>query len=533
MPGLATPVPATEAPATAVTAASAPGGPPPSAGPRHAGGRPGRAASAGQARAAAAGLTAWLRTTPGTIRALAAACVAAAVIVAVVIAVAFSGVAAGASAIGGTDAPQVSAATGLYFSLSDMDAQVANVLLAGTDPALAGQRPQYLATYASDRQTAYSDLQQAAVTAAGNAAAERQLQSVLVNVARYEALAADVLLADQPAASAAGTTAAGTTPGGTAGAAQAEAVSYYRQATDLMRTSILPQVSSLSTVSTAKLDGSYAAARSDATTGAVIAGAAGVVLVAVLVAFQLFLSRRFRRTVSPALAAATAAALALAIVTAGRLDAEASHLTVAKQDAFDSIVALSQARAVSYAGNADESRYLADPGRAAAYQRSFLAESQELASVGNVPLAQYEPALAADLAAYQANSADVRFGGYLGAEFRNITFPGERAAAVTALQAYLAYEKDDRQLRQLAGTDPKAAAGYDTSTLPGESDWTFSQYDKALVAVITINQRAFSAAIAAGQGGAAGWNGLVPGGCALLIMILVLLGARPRLAEYR
>jgi hypothetical protein len=112
-----------------------------------------------------------------------------------VIAIAFGGVTSGLRAIGGTDAPEVTAATGLYFSLNDMDAQVANVMLAGTDPALAGDRPQYLATYASDRQTAYADVQQAAVTAAGNPAAaaaavgpgqRRQVQ----------ALAADALLAN-------------------------------------------------------------------------------------------------------------------------------------------------------------------------------------------------------------------------------------------------------------------------------------------------------------------------------------------------
>jgi hypothetical protein len=413
-----------------------------------------------------------------------------------------------------------------------MDAQVANVMLADINPALAGDRPQYLATYASDRQTAYADLQQAAVTAAGNAAAERQLHSVLVNVGKYEALAADALLADQ-LPTAGGTTAAGTTSGGTASGAPSEAVGYYRQATDLMRTAILPQVSSLTTVSSAKLDASYTAGKSDATTGAIIAVVAGVLLVALLAVFQLFLSKRFRRTVSPALAAATVLALVLAIVTAGRLDAEASHLTVAKKDAFDSIVALSQARAVSYAANADESRYLADPGRATTYQQSYLNESQELASAGNVPLAQYEPALAADFAAYQANNADVRFGGYLGTEFRNITFPGERAAAVAALKAYLFYERDDHQLRQLASTNPKAAAEFDTSMAPGQSNWSFYQYDNALVALIGINQRAFTAAVQAGEGTAAGWNGLIPGGAALLIIVLVLLGARPRLAEYR
>jgi hypothetical protein len=300
-----------------------------------------------------------------------------------------------------------------------------------------------------------------------------------------------------------------------------------------MRTGILPQVSSLTTVAAAKLDASYSAGRSDAGTGEAVAAAAGVVLAAVLAGFQAFLARGFRRRVSPAIAAATLAAVALAVTAGAGLAAESGHLYVAKAQAFDSIVALSQARAVSYQANADESRYLVDPGRAALYQAMFLAESQQVASVGATTISGYKTALAADVGAHQAGSATVRFGGYLGAEFRNITFPGERAAAVSTLLAYQEYQQDDTQLRALAQADPRASAEYDTSTAPGESNWAFSRYDQALTSVIAVNQQAFTAAVQAGEGGAAGWNGLVPAGCALLIAALVVIGVRPRLAEYR
>src|SRR5262249_17362425 len=139
-----------------------------------------------------------------------------------------------------------------------------------------------------------------------------------------------------------------------------------------------------------------------------------------------------------------------------------------------------------YDANADESRYLADPGRAAMYQQSFLAESQRLASVGPADISRYDAALAADITAYQARGADVRFGGYLGAEFRNITFPGERAAAVATLLAYQRYERDDRVLRSLAGSSPRMAAEFDTGMQPGQSNWAFYQYDQALTALIGI-----------------------------------------------
>ena len=219
-------------------------------------------------------------------------------------------------------------------------------------------------------------------------------------------------------------------------------------------------------------------------------------------------------------------------VTASGLSCESGHLKVAKQDAFDSIIALTQARAVSYDANADESRYLVDPDRSAQYQQSFLTKSQELADVGTVGIFQYDAALAADIRAYDASNSDVRFGGYLGAEFRNITFTGERAAAVRTLLAYQVYERDDRVLRALAKTNLAASVAFDIGTAPGQSDWAFNQYDAALSSVIAINSDAFTSAVQAGEGGAGDADMAIYVAGAVLLAGLVLFGVRPRLAEY-
>jgi hypothetical protein len=458
-------------------------------------------------------------STPARVRNSAVAAAALACCLAVVIAVASGALGGQFRSIGNHDAPAVDSTTGLYFSLNDMDAQVANVLLVGGDASLGADRAQDLAIYGSDRTTADADLTQALATSGGNAAAQRELRSALDGVGQYEALAADALLTDQQASS-------------SVGRAPAASLAYYQQATDLMATSILPAVSSLTSVSASSLDASYSDGTSTAWTAAGVVIAAGVALIAILVALQLYLSARFRRLVNPALIAATVVAVALVITAATRLTAEAGHLKVAKQDAFDSILALTQARAVSYDANADESRYLVDPARAAQYQRSFLAKSQQLADVGNVGIFGYDAALAADIRAYEGDNSDVRFGGYLGAEFGNITFPGERAAAVAALLAYQVYERDDRKLRALAKTNLAAAVGYDIGTAPGQSDWAFNQYDEDLSSVIAINSAAFADAIQAGQGDTATWNVVFPAAGAVLLAGLVLAGVRPRLAEY-
>jgi hypothetical protein len=445
--------------------------------------------------------------------------------------------------MGNHDAPEADAATGLYFSLNDMDAQVANVLLVGRDRTLAADRSQDLAIYASDRATADQDLQQATVIAAGDEAAQRELRKVLDGVGQYETLAADALLTDAAPgdgtapgdrAAKGGAPIGGAPIGGasTAGKATAAALGYYRQATDLMRASVLPSVGSLTAVSAAALDRAYDSDRATALTGIAAITVAGLLLLAVLAALQLFLHARFRRVVNPALVMASLITLAVTVAAVARLGAEDGHLKVAKQDAFDSILALTQARAVSYDANADESRYLVDPGRAAQYQQAFLAKSQRMAAVGNVGIFGYDGALAADVRAYQGDNSDVRFGGYLGAEFRNITFPGERAAAVRTLLAYQRYERDDRVLRSKAGRSLAAAVAFDVGTAPGQSNWAFNQYDAALSSVIAINQNAFTAAVQAGEGGAAGWGTVFPMAGAALIAALVLAGVRPRLAEY-
>ena len=458
-------------------------------------------------------------STPARIWAGAVAGLVLACCLAAVIAVLFGRLDGEFQSIGNRQVPEVDAATGLYFSLNDMDAQVANVLLVGGNASLAADRADDLAIYGSDRATADQDLQQATVTEAGDASAQRDLRSVLDRVGQYEALAADALLTSQQA-------------GGSAGRPPAASVGYYQQATDLMQTGILPEVGSLTSVSASEVDTTYQAGLTTARTGIVVVIVVGVLLVAAAVALQLYLMARCRRMINPALVAATVIAIALVATTVAQLSAEAGHLRVAKQEAFDSIIALTQARAVSYDANADESRYLVDPGRAAQYQQAFLVKSEQIADVGPVGIFGYDAALAADIRAYDHDNADVRFGGYLGAEFRNITFPGERAAAVRTLLAYQVYERDDRVLRALAKSNRPAAVAFDIGTAATQSDGAFNRYDAALSSVIAINSRAFTAAVAGGQGGV-GWDVGFPAGAAVILALLLLAGVLPRLAEYR
>jgi CHASE3 domain sensor protein len=461
-----------------------------------------------------------LGTTPGRVRLGVAVVTLIACGLGAAIAMSFGGLNDGFTAIGSHDAQLVEESNALYFSANDMDAQVANVLLTGNDQALAADRQQDLAIYAQDRQHAEQDLQQIAVAAAADPAAQHAVSTVLNALGQYEALAAEAILVNQR----------GSDP---AGRPSSATLGYFQQATDLMSSTVLQAATQLTSANADSLTTSYNQNRSAASSERLLVLALGLILIISLLVLQGYLARRYRRLISPLLVTATVAALALAGVAARELTAQDNHLYVAKVEAFGSILALTQAQAISYDGNADESRYLIDPARAAQYQDSFLSMSQEIANVGDVGIFQYDAALAKDIDTYQATNANVRFNGFLGAEFRNITFPGERAAAVKTLLAYQVYERDDRVLRAMAKTNLNAAITYDIGTSPGQSDGAFNAYTSALSSVIVINEDAFTSAIQDGRSTGSGWTGLIPAIAVILIAGLAIAGTRRRLAEYR
>lgn len=80
----------------------------------------------------------------------------------------------------------------------------------------------------------------------------------------------------------------------------------------------------------------------------------------VLVILQVFLTAQFHRFVDLPLPAASLLALGVVVVAAVQISGQRDHLRVARHDAFDSVVALTRARAVAYDANADQSRYLLD-----------------------------------------------------------------------------------------------------------------------------------------------------------------------------
>ncbi|REE97508.1 hypothetical protein [Thermomonospora umbrina] len=460
-----------------------------------------------------------LRTVPARVRAL--------TLVAVVAVGALFGVAnwaignarSGLDIIGHDAGPQVVATGDLFFALNDMDAQVAGVLLIGRDHQLGRGRDASLRLYEQRRTEANQALLQAAQLAGDDVTEQRTVRAVLDGLGRYERLASQAMQLDQQQAHAAGPPSPGV-------------LNLYRQATDLMKLELLPQAYNLTLESGSIVRKTYESKHSSLLDGRLWVLGAGALVVAVLLAVQLYLVRRYRRLLNPALALATLGTVVLLAAAAGLLGAQASRLETAKEDGFDSVLALSRARAISNSAYADESRYLLDPVRADTYEQVYFDKSQAILYLDaekTKSLRDYHANLAGAVGRFgPGRSTPVTFLGFFGDQARQAE-PGTREAASVAevLAGYQAFQQKDRRVRELV----TAGQGAQALTAHVEAR-EFERYDRALVGLARQHRATFDGAIKDGDRGLRGWNVILPGASVALV-ILILLGVRPRLAEYR
>ncbi|MFF2133885.1 hypothetical protein ACFVW1_53000, partial [Streptomyces olivochromogenes] len=202
--------------------------------------------------------------------------------------------------------------------------------------------------YGDARRAIGHDLRTLAVAAQGGSADEHTVESLTDDFAEYQELIGRALEND----------------GRTGG--EPAALGDYREATDLLRNHLLPDARKLVDSNNRAFNTRYAQDRSTLATQLVVAVVLGVLLLvslAVLLGIQ-------------------------------ALSAIAEQLRGARRDAFDSVVALSRARAIAYDANADESRCLLDPERRDQYAQAFLAKSQELYGLKGATLTTYDDGLA-------------------------------------------------------------------------------------------------------------------------------------------
>ncbi len=300
----------------------------------------------------------------------------------------------------------------------------------------------------------------------------------------------------------------------------------YRAGADIIDNTLLPAADALDRTNREALNRIYNEQKF--TTGKYLffVALSSIGLLAILISLQIFLNRRMRRLLNPILLAATAIAFLFMGFTFRALFSASNQLRIAKEDAFESIHALWQVRALAYSANGDESRYLLDSAMATKYEQAF---ATKVAKLAEIPDVETFKKIVNTLTSGGTNAG---FKGLFADELNNITFKGEREAAIATLAAFGTYFEIDQQIRQLQQSgNHDAAVNLCIGNNQGQSNWAFDRFDSALDKTIAINQQAFDQAVDQGFKDIEGFEITVPIALSA-IALLTLLGLLPRTKEY-
>jgi hypothetical protein len=405
------------------------------------------------------------------------------------------------STIGNDSAPGIIASHQIKTALAGMDAGVTDELL--TDPVTGREA---LNTYSKRRVEAATALIAAAQTISSGYAEREPIVHIQLALGDYEALiqrARDLREAHNPAF-----------------------ITAYNQAAELLDNTILPAADALDKAKLDDLNEAYTGQRSrSGVVRALVVVAAGLLL-ATLAVVQVFLLRRTHRVVNVPLFAASLLLLFFGTYSLRTLNSAEDDLRRAKEDAFTSIHALWQARAVAYAANSDEGRFLLDAAHRKELTESFLAKRNLLATLP--PNVTFE-----DEARLSGGGSRPGFTGYLADELNNITFAGEREAATNVLKTLGNYLTVDARIRDLESHGShRDAIALRVGNTPGRSDWDFAQFDGAVLRTLEINQDAFDASVKDGFALLKSFD-IKATVFTVITVMLCMLGPLQRIREYR
>ncbi len=372
--------------------------------------------------------------------------------------------------VGRDAAPSIVAAQHIRSALADMDANAANALLSRDGAAEA------LRLFEARRQEAVGAILAAAENITYGDAERTPIQHLALGLGSYAAQVQQALDLQK--------------------SGDKRFLDAYRAAAQTLDEQLLPAAADLDRANREVLEATWSRQSVSSSGAMLFLILSGLLLGGTLLAIQSFLARRMRRMVNPILFCATLLTFIFVVYTASAFRAADRDLTRAKEGSFEPVSALWQARAAAYSANADESRYLLDPSRAAASEQAFRTKADEVENH--------------DLAALS----------------------GDRESAVETLERFKAYRAIDGKIRQLETSGQHAAAiALCTGNAPGQSDWAFSRFDQELDQILSANERSFDAAVAQGFEDVNGFDISAPL-IALSIAALAFLGLLPRIREY-
>ncbi|MDI6101024.1 hypothetical protein QLQ12_20635 [Actinoplanes sp. NEAU-A12] len=439
------------------------------------------------------------RTTPERLRLLAALTTGAAVVLLIALTLVMTGVREQVRLIGEEAAPQAATSADLYFALSDLDAQVTRILLAGDSDELAGSRIDALGAYRERGYQVDQDLQRSLTTGTGET--ERAIVLRLMDgLTVYRQRVGQAL---------------------TASASTPDTLGYYTQATNHLHLRLLPDARELREKSIERLDDAYAEKAATETTGMTVAVLLGGALLALLILLQVWMAHRFRRTLNPALAIATVLSVLLLVSATVVLQSQSRLLSDGRDDGLGPYLALSELRALGYDAAADTGRYVIS-ANLSYYRDDFTAKSACLS--GEVACRATAPA---------PTTGNPHGGGETVTTAASARGGLPRLAGSVVVGRWTAYRTVHERILALADAGQTAeAVRLLTGIRRGDAAFDFAYFDASVADATGAREREFDRALRAAEITLTGWA-FLPGVVLTVVLALIPFGVRKRLAEYR
>lgn len=334
-------------------------------------------------------------------------------------------------------------------------------------------------------------------------------------------------------------------------------INYYRKSYRILKQELVPAADALNQANDQVLQTTWERQKTSAIVMQAMITVSGLAAIALLIATQYYLRLKFRRQLNIQLVAASAMTLLFLIYASSSFASSSSDLKGMKEDSYGSVLALLDARANSYEANAAESRWLLDRKNQDEHGRVFDEYSRKLINFRGeqtysncVEVAKKRNQRMALLMKSGKTAVDagavarqeyvfVNFDGALKRAMDNITFPDadplkdEPTQSLETLRTFGMYHDLDSQIRELENSGQHAkAVEFCMSLKPGDSNWAFFQLDQALGRWLKINENWMSFYTERAFADIHHIQFVTPV-LTVILILLIYLGLRPRLDEYR
>lgn len=222
-----------------------------------------------------------------------------------------------------------------------------------------------------------------------------------------------------------------------------------------------------------------------------------IIVIISLISIQVWLMKKTNRIINPSIFVATGIISISLLWILYAIIQEQISIRVAKEDAYNSLHELYNAKATLNAMNADESMWLLD--NVHGFDITFFSKAKKVLDIDFSKSTEIVQQLDAALLLEKQDRADdaklktPKLTGNLGEEISNITFGiAERKPATDAVKLFISYMDIDNKIRTLAKTDKNAAIKLCIGNNEGQSNWTFERLMKAIDAIILENETEFS-----------------------------------------